>query len=128
MLSSERHLAFLPNFRFSAVTDGLDFFNNQPYTPRVIFMENRTERKKDIGYGEALGMVWDVLITLLVSTFLFALGGRWLDVRYGTGWVFTVSGFVLLILVGWRIIHKKGASIAKRMDETGAKKKPEETQ
>lgn len=106
------------NFRVAAVTDGLDFFDKKTYTPRVIFMEKRTARKKDIGYGEALGMVWDVLITLLVSTFVFALGGRWLDVRYGTGWMFTVIGFVLLILIGWRIIHKKGAAIAKRMDET----------
>lgn len=85
-------------------------------------MEGTGKNGKDIGYGEAMGMVWDVLVTLLVSTLLFALGGRWMDARFGTRWIFTALGFILLALFGYAIIKKKGTSIAKRLDGTGDQK------
>jgi len=76
-------------------------------------------KKKDLTYAEAFGLVWDVLVTMIVVTLVFAFGGRWLDGYFHTAWVFTVIGFILLVLVGYQLIRKKGEKITKRMDESG---------
>lgn len=73
--------------------------------------------KRDITIWEALGISWDILATVLILTMLFAFGGIMADRYAGTKYVFTITGFILLIIIGYRIIKKKASRIAKRLDD-----------
>jgi len=64
---------------------------------------------------EALGIVWDLAITIAIPIVLFALGGRWLDGRTGRAPLFTVIGLVLALVIVARIVQKKGKDIADRL-------------
>lgn len=43
-------------------------------------------------YGSATGFVFSVFVAVAVPTFVCALGGRWLDQRFATGYLFTILG------------------------------------
>lgn len=73
---------------------------------------------QDITIWEALRIAWDILITVLVLTTCFALGGIYLDKALGTGYVFTVIGFLLLVFIGHRVLIKKAKRVQKRMQDS----------
>ncbi len=81
-------------------------------------MEEPNHNDSDISHWEALGITADVIATILVLTTLFAYGGVMADRFLGTKFIFTVIGFILLIVLGYRIILKKAQRIAKRMERT----------
>lgn len=64
---------------------------------------------------EALGIVWDLGITIAIPVVLFALGGRWLDERSGKSPLFTIIGLALALIVVARLVQKKGQKIAERL-------------
>lgn len=80
--------------------------------------------KRDISPWEAMGLVWDILITVIVLTLVFALGGIYLDRWAHTKFLFTAIGFVLLVIVGKKILMKKAKHIIDRLesDETKSKR------
>jgi F0F1-type ATP synthase assembly protein I len=79
-------------------------------------MEEPKKRTREISIWEALGMTWDILATVLILTTVFALGGVMADRYFNTKFVFTAIGFVLLVIIGRRIILKKGNRIAERLN------------
>ena len=79
-------------------------------------MEEPKDRKKDISPWEAMGMTWDILLTVLILTAVFAFGGVMADRYFGTVFIFTALGFILLIVIGYRIVLKKARRITKRLD------------
>lgn len=72
-------------------------------------------RKKDYSPFEALGIVWDVGLVIAIPTVLFALGGRWLDQKYGSSPIFLVVGLFLSVAVSGIAVAKMGKDIAKRL-------------
>lgn len=85
-----------------------------------------TDRKtnSDISPWEAMGLVWDLLITVIVMTGLFAFVGVYLDRIAHTKFIFTVLSFIGLIFIGKKILTKKSKKIIERMNE-GTKKTPQ---
>ena len=69
----------------------------------------------EISIWEALGIAWDILLTVLILTTAFALGGIYLDRLLETGYVFTIIGFILLIFIGHRVLIKKAKKVQNRM-------------
>ena len=51
-----------------------------------------TKVPASFSYGSAGGFVFAVFVAVAVPTFACAIGGRWLDGRFGTGYLFTVLG------------------------------------
>jgi F0F1-type ATP synthase assembly protein I len=82
-------------------------------------MEEPNGKKRDISPSEAIGITWDILATVLILTTLFALGGVMADRYFGTRFIFTALGFILLAIIGYRIIIKKAKKVAKRIEESG---------
>ncbi|MCR4278560.1 MAG: AtpZ/AtpI family protein [bacterium] len=64
---------------------------------------------------EALGIVWDLTISIAVPVTFFALGGRWLDNKTGRSPLFTIIGLILALVIIARIVMKKGKKIAERL-------------
>lgn len=83
--------------------------------------ETVSKPDRDISIWEASGIAWDVLLTILVLTTLFAFGGIFADKHFGTRPLFTIIGFVLLAAVGYPIIKRKAQRIAKRMESSSPK-------
>lgn len=78
-------------------------------------MDQNTPPKKDFSALQAVGIVWEILAMIAIPTVLFALGGRWLDARYGTSPWFLAIGLLLSLAVCAFIVVKKGRAIAKKM-------------
>jgi len=78
-------------------------------------MESVPNKSKDPSPWEAAAIAGDFLLTILVLTTIFAFGGRWLDGRFHTGLLFTVIGFVLLILIGYRVLIRKAEKMKKKL-------------
>lgn len=80
--------------------------------------------KRDISPWEAMGLVWDILISVIVLTLIFAFGGLYLDRWLKTKFLFTAIGFVLLVVVGKKILLKKAKRITDRLEnnETTSKR------
>jgi len=76
-----------------------------------------SEPQKDISPWEAMGLVWDILWTVVILTLIFAFGGVYLDKLAGTKFIFTVIGFILLIVIGKKILLKKAKKITDRLNE-----------
>lgn len=81
-------------------------------------MPDRVE-KRDISPWEAMGLVWDILISVIVLTLVFAFGGVYLDRWLKTKFLFTAIGFVLLVIVGKKILLKKAKRITDRLETNG---------
>lgn len=74
------------------------------------------EPLKDFSPWEAMGLVWDLVWTVVILTLVFALGGVYLDKLAKTKFLFTAIGFVLLVLVGKKILLKKAKRITDRLN------------
>jgi uncharacterized protein YacL len=79
-------------------------------------MEEKKSGGHDPSIWEALGIVWDLLIAVLVTALLFALAGVFADRAFGTRFLFKVIAFVLMIPVGYRVITAKGRAVAQRLN------------
>lgn len=71
--------------------------------------------KRPLSTIQAMGMVWDIVLLVIVPTVLFAWGGRWLDKRYDLSPWCTIAGFVLALIVVGVGVYKKGKEISKRL-------------
>lgn len=71
---------------------------------------------KDISIWEALGIAWDLLATVLVLTTVFALAGILADRYFHTKFLFTIIGFVLLIVIGRPVLLRKAKIITARLE------------
>lgn len=62
-----------------------------------------------MGYGsnvrQALVMVTQFSIDMLVPIFLCSLAGHWLDSKLGTSWIFVAAFFVGAIAGGWNVFR-----------------------
>lgn len=79
-------------------------------------MEPDKIQQKDISPWEAMGLVWDLLITVIVLTLIFAFGGIYLDKIVKTKFVFTIIGFIALVYFGKMILLKKAKKITDRLN------------
>ena len=77
--------------------------------------ESEEKKTRDISTWEAMEFVWEVLIAIAVPTTLFALGGRWLDTKWGTTPWMTVLGLVLALVIAALLVLRKGKKMAERM-------------
>lgn len=64
---------------------------------------------------EAIGFVWEVLLSVAVPTTLLGLGGRWVDRHYGSSPWATVLGLLLAIGISALIVLRRGKAMAERM-------------
>jgi hypothetical protein len=78
-------------------------------------MESVPNKSKDPTPWEAVAIAGDLILTVIVLTTVFAFGGRWVDVTLHTGYVFTIIGFVLLILIGYRVLLRKAEKMKKKL-------------
>lgn len=54
-----------------------------------------TKAPTSFSYGSAGGFVFSVFVAVAVPTVACALGGRWLDRYFATGYLFTILGLFL---------------------------------
>ncbi len=84
--------------------------------------------RRDPTIWEALGIASDLLATVLITATVFALLGVFADKWFGTKYVFKIVAFILMFVVGYRIIVMKGKAVAKRLtDRAAATKKDHPT-
>ncbi len=79
-------------------------------------MENKP-RKESISRLEALGFVWDVLVSVAVPTTVLALLGRWLDARWGSTPAATIVGLILSFVIAGALVMRKAKAMAERMKD-----------
>jgi F0F1-type ATP synthase assembly protein I len=87
--------------------------------------EPRPIPSTDISIWEALGIAWDLLITVLLLTTLFAVAGIFADRYFHTKFLFTAIGFILLILIGRPILLRKAKAVVRRIE--GKKPSPKDS-
>lgn len=79
-------------------------------------MNSEQANQKEISPWEAMGLVWDLVVTVIVLTLVFAFGGVYLDKIAHTKFVFTAIGFIALIYFGKVILLKKSKKITDRLN------------
>ena len=62
---------------------------------------------KKFNKWQALGFVWDVFFAVAVPTVIFALIGRWLDLRWHVTPLFSIIGLVLALAVITLLMARK---------------------
>lgn len=73
------------------------------------------DKQRNIKMLEALSFVWDMVVIIALPTTLLALGGRWLDQRFGTPPWFTILGLIVALTVAYVLVNRKAKDIAKRL-------------
>ncbi|MBU1348492.1 AtpZ/AtpI family protein [Patescibacteria group bacterium] len=63
----------------------------------------------------ALGIVWDIGIAVAVPTVVSALGGRWLDTRFGTSPLFLILGLFVALVVSGILVVRMGRRIVTQL-------------
>lgn len=66
-----------------------------------------------------LKIAGDFGATIAVPVIIFVLIGQWLDEKYAQSPWFTVSGFVLAVLVSGKIIYKKAKEYGREYQALG---------
>ncbi len=74
-----------------------------------------------ISQWEAMSFVWELLFLITVPTLVFALGGRWIDSRYGLSPWGTLLGLFLALTSCTVVVLKRGSRMAKRMKRDSSK-------
>lgn len=64
---------------------------------------------------QALGFVADVFLSIAVPTTVLALGGRWLDERFGLTPVFLILGLLIALTSAYLLISRKAKSYVARI-------------
>ncbi len=65
--------------------------------------------------GEAIGFVWEVLLSILVPVAAFAFAGRWLDHRFHTHPWFLGVSFPCALAVAYVIIRRKAEAFRRKV-------------
>ena len=68
--------------------------------------ETRVPAKK-INKWQALGFVWDIFFAVAVPTVVFALAGRWLDMRWHVAPLFSILGLALALAIIYVLVKRK---------------------
>jgi F0F1-type ATP synthase assembly protein I len=71
--------------------------------------------KKDPSLAEAVGIVWEVSLIVVLPTLAFGLAGRWLDRHFQTTPLFLAIGLICTLGVIAILVTKRGKDIAKRL-------------
>jgi hypothetical protein len=71
--------------------------------------------RKIISQWEAVGFVTEVLVAVAVPTTLLALGGRWMDAKYGIAPWATVLGLILSLAISAFLVTRRAKEMAARM-------------
>ncbi len=61
--------------------------------------------------------VWEILVVIAVPTTLFALGGRWLDAKWGTSPWMTILGLILALALAAIMVFRRGKKMATRLSQ-----------
>lgn len=64
-------------------------------------------KTKTVKAMQAVGFVWEVLVSVALPTTLFALAGRWADQRWGTSPWMAVIGLVLALGTTYVLMKRK---------------------
>jgi hypothetical protein len=80
-------------------------------------MNDQSPQSRDLTIWEALGIAWDLLVSVVVTATVFALLGVYGDRWLGTKYAVKIAAFALMAIIEYRIILVKGRRIAKRLDE-----------
>ncbi len=68
---------------------------------------------------EAMGFVWELLISLVVPIGLFALLGRWLDGKLDTSPWLLVASFPFAIFVSYKVIRRQAEKLQHDVYDVG---------
>lgn len=77
-------------------------------------MIEKTPEKPGMNPWQATGFVWDVFASIAIPTTLCALGGRWLDARYGASPWFTIAGLIIALAVSYVLVMRKAKAYVKK--------------
>lgn len=78
---------------------------------------NKKTASGRISTWEAMEFVWEVLVVIAVPTTIFALGGRWLDGKWGTSPWMTLLGLALSLAFAGILVYRRVKRMAKRMSK-----------
>ena len=70
---------------------------------------------RTISTWEAVGFVWQLLALIAIPTTLLALGGRWVDTRFGTTPWITLAGLLLALTIALTITLRYARRMAKKL-------------
>jgi F0F1-type ATP synthase assembly protein I len=78
-------------------------------------MDEHTPVSKAPSTWTALAIVWDIGFAIAVPTVVCALGGRWLDARFGTSPLFIILGLFAALTVSGILVVRKGNRLVKQL-------------
>jgi hypothetical protein len=81
----------------------------------LFYMNPKTPFQDGIRHWEAVGIVWDLLLGIIVPIVLLALAGRWLDERFQITPLGSIAGLVLGLVIVTIIVLKQAKHITNRM-------------
>ncbi|MDQ7814792.1 MAG: AtpZ/AtpI family protein [Patescibacteria group bacterium] len=64
---------------------------------------------------QAIGMVWNVIVSIALPTTLMALGGRWLDRRLGSSPWMTIVGLLVALGISYLLVMRQAKKIAEML-------------
>jgi len=64
---------------------------------------------------QAVGMVWNVIVSIALPTTLMALGGRWLDRRFGSSPWMTILGLLAALGISYLLVIRQAKQIAETL-------------
>ena len=70
-------------------------------------MDEKIPETQVVRAWKATSFVWEILLSIIVPTTVFALGGRWLDQRWHSSPVFLILGLVLALALAYAIVLRK---------------------
>lgn len=73
------------------------------------------DKRQNLNLLQALSFVWDMVVIIALPTTLLALGGRWLDRKFGSTPWFTLLGLVVALTIAYVLVNRKAKEIAKRL-------------
>jgi len=83
--------------------------DEDPFVREIRRQAERVRRGRQLSFWQGLGMVGAVGWMIVLPTLAGALGGRWLDGRFGSGFVCTLSLLALGLVAGcisaWRYVQ-----------------------
>lgn len=85
------------------------------FPARMEETKDQQTSRKIISQWEAVGFVTELLVFVAVPTTLLALGGRWVDDRYGSSPWATVGGLLLSLAISALLVVKRSTEMAERM-------------
>ena len=75
----------------------------------------RMPEPQNVSQWQAVGFVTELLIAIAVPTTLLALGGRWVDEKYGTAPWATLAGLIVSLAISFVLVKRRVKSMAARL-------------